>query len=207
MQDLISFIKTIHGRSIEISSHLQQRFSLDSAKEPLGGFAAVGNQSILEFELLTHYKNIWSRNHEADQEKLKILRHENGERVMAVTKSAFILSMSALEFSAKQVVLTNPAKLRPMKGRVYLSKIIEESVAAGIILMEEERPWKGLIELRNTAIHNNGIADVTEAYVIPGAHDITFNSGVMVSESWNYFPRLQMWMIEAFGRWCEGYLR
>src|SRR6266566_910578 len=102
----------------------------------------------------------------ADVERAQL---ESAQRVISLSKAAFILSISAIEFSAKHAVADHPNCLTVPQSRVYLRGIIQESARAGMISRHMEHGWSGILELRNMLVHNNAIAERTQAFEAGGA--------------------------------------
>lgn len=207
MQDVIALVDQARVRSAQLNDELAQRYGVPPGAMPIAGLNMANMHAVIALELLVHYAEIWARLDPAHFPDVDETRRENAQRVLEVTKSAFVLSLSAFEFCAKQALAVSPGRLPPMNGRVYLRRVVRESVVARIIPNEDDHPWEGLIELRNTVVHNNGIAEKTSTYTIPGAAAICFVAGRMTQGNLKFFAEAQLWAVKAFGRWCEGIMR
>jgi hypothetical protein len=106
-------------------------------------------------ELLSFYNQVWSSLVSNAVSDAARARQENAERVITITKAVFILAPSAFEFSAKQAVASRPGRIAPITGRLYLRKIIHQSIVAGLLPAADDVPWDGVIQVRNMLVHNN----------------------------------------------------
>ncbi len=137
------------------------------------------------------------------------LRNENGERCIEQTKMLFIGVLSSIEFCAKQSVKllsTTPlGKVMGVKGakkRVYLNDIIQESHKLGIVSTAEKYKWERLIWIRNSVVHNNGIAEADDEYTIDGV-TLTLTNGQMVTGKLDTFTNLTRSSLELYREWVN----
>lgn len=206
MQEVITLVDQARARSVALNDQLAKKYGLASEDLPISGLNMANQHCVLALESLLNYNNLWHSRLVNTSVSTDQLRTESAQRVVELTKSSFILSLSAFEFCAKQSIALRPKKIQPLQGRIYLRKIIKESVLAGVISATDESSWEGVIELRNTLVHNNGIAEQTKSYIVPGTQGISFKSGQMSEGTLKFFPQVQSWAIEAFARWCDGFL-
>jgi hypothetical protein len=167
----------------------------------------ASNHATLALEVLSYYRTHWNTPVTDIVENISCIREENGQRVMDLMKSALIMSLSSYEYTAKQAVISNRLRLPELGGRIYLRRIVQESAKLGLIPPEDKLPWEGIFEMRNTLVHNNGIAELTATYAIPGTPGIVFVAGSMTQGNLKLFPQLLLWSVEAYGRWCDGFLQ
>lgn len=206
MIELLQLIDQVRSKSAQLNSQLAQKYGISGSDFPLGGLLMTNQYAVVTLELLHFYHRTWSAVSPQQVTDPDRTRQENGERVLLATKSSFILALSAFEFSAKQSIAQNPAKLSLSGGRVYLRRIIRESVAAQLIAPADEHPWEGIIEVRNMLVHNNGIAERNATYRIPNGPTITLTTGSMTRGDLKLFAESLLWAVNAFGRWCDGFL-
>ncbi len=207
MTNLLALVEQACVRSAKLNDELAQAFSIAPGEPPISSFNMVNQYTVVTLELLSFYNRTWSKLSASAVSDPDETKQENVERVRIITKAAFILSLSAFEFAAKQTLMKRPGKIPPIEGRVYLRKIIERSIAAGILPQADSEPWEGSIEVRNVLVHNNGIASRTATYKIPGGPTIMLTEGTMTQGNLKFFPEVLLWCIEGFGRWSEAYLR
>jgi hypothetical protein len=204
VKDIFDVLNQVRTRTAELNDALSLKHKLSSGDAPIGAFNMVNQFAVVATELLTHYAAAWesipASAVDADR------RQEWAERLTTITKSAFILGMSAIEFSAKQAVLGHPGKVAPPKGRAYLRAIIRNSKTVGLVTSVDEDGWSGLIEIRNILVHNNGIADTNATHAFPGGPTIQLTAGAMTKANLRFFPELTLWAVEAFGRWSDEFL-
>lgn len=206
MDDVIALVDRVRVRTARLNEESGAKFALESGDPPIAGFNMANQYAVIALELLTFYRNVWSAIPAATVSNPERSRRENGERVLTITKAAFILTVSAFEFSAKQAITTKPGKLPTMEGRTYLRRIMAESLKAGIIPPTDATPWEAVSEVRNVLVHNNGIADRTVTYEMPLGPTVVLATGAMTQGNLRFFPELSLWCVEAFARWCDGYL-
>lgn len=207
MDDVFALVDQARLRSAALNDHLAKVHGIDSGYPPIAGLNMANQNAVLSLELLHYYRQVWNRANVDVLTDLERSRKENSDRVIILTKSAFILSLSAFEFCAKVAIAQRPARLRLIKKRVYFSDIVNESVLAGVISDTDGQAWKGIIELRNMLVHHNGIAERTASHIIPGTQGIRYVTGQMTAGNLKLFPEIHLWSIEAFARWCDGFLR
>jgi hypothetical protein len=167
--------------------------------------ATCNQQAIIALELLSHYMNIWSKVPSALITDPDRMLRENTERVMTLTKAMYVLSISGMEFSARNAILTF-RKIPPQSGRVHLRKILAESAKAGLIDSETANRWEGIIEVRNMIVHNNGISDISKTYFYPNGPTISLNAGRMTRGNLMIFAELTLWTVQAYSDWCQALL-
>jgi hypothetical protein len=206
MQDVLSLVNAIRVRSAELQDGLAAKHKVPPGEPPLGAFAMCNQYAVLTLELLSFYNQVWSALRAPEGPDLDRTRQENGERIISITKACFVLSLSAIEFSAKHAIVNIPGRVPPLAGRVYLRKIISATVNAGRISATDETVWDGCSEVRNTIVHNNGIAERDLAFALPSGTQVQLQRGLMMRGNLRLLPELTQWSVEAFGRWADGFL-
>jgi hypothetical protein len=83
---------------------------------------------------------------------------------------------------------------------------MRNSADAGLISATDRERWDGAIRLRNTLVHNNGIAEETAVYSYP---DVTLQlaDGQMAQGDLRLFPYMAIWVTEAFASWSDSLLQ
>lgn len=186
---------------------------LDSSVENC--FAMIFNHATLTVELLHYYLQIWRipPTPLSSAEEIERARKENGQRVMEITKWFYVASVSSFEYSAKEVVKhiqtevarklrQELARHKRCHKRLYLSSITQAAREAGLMAGEQHQTWKGLLAVRNTVVHNNGIADATQQYKI-GRLQVAFHKGHMLKGDLRFFANLAETLIEQYRSWLE----
>lgn len=203
MDDVLRSVNEMRLRLASLHDELANEFGHHDTA-PVGGFGMGYNTAVLTFELLSYYSDLWGRIDARGIRNHEQLRQENAERVALITKTLFITLLSGFEYSAKQALLLKPGALPLGKGRIYLWGIIQKSADHEWIGETEKRLWDGAIRLRNTLVHNNGVAEETRTYQFPGAQ-LELLDGAMVRGNLRLFPAVSAWVIEAFSRWCRQF--
>ena len=217
MKDLLKSLLAIREKLKEHGSWFEHTFS-KCCNEGANAFNMIFNGVTLTFELLNYYFDIWSKPYPllAEEEKEKIKR-ENAERVLEITKWAFIDALSVIEYCAKVILKTVDTqrikqlnanlqiKMEKGKKRVYLSSIMELSWNAEFIDDEQYQAWKGLWEIRNTVVHNNAIADKDVKYKI-GDIEIVFIKGKKLKGRLDTYIKLLDTTVDLYLKWLETLL-
>ena len=115
----------------------------------------------------------------------------------------FVSSMSIFEHTAKLYHIQNPNKLGAMTGRIYLRRIMDKSKDNKVIYKKDYNLWEGLIKLRNSLVHNNGIAKMNKTYNYPKCK-LIFKKNKMVQGNLKLFPELTDWIIDAIATWTRN---
>ena len=183
------------------------------------GFNAVFNGLTLTLELLDYYYNVWA-SYDASRlsrEEIESRRRENAERVIEITKWAFIDAMSIIEFSLKDTVrvidpsIMKDIETRKSKGRkrkrvfIYLRDIVEELKNRKCLSDEVYGNWITLITIRNLVVHNNAIADSNKVLRI-GDMEIHLRKGRMLKGKLDFFVELMDYAVDSYKQTLEALL-
>jgi uncharacterized protein YutE (UPF0331/DUF86 family) len=171
-------------------------------------FAFVHKHAIVARDHLRNYRD-WP------ECKIKEKFVEYRERLTMVVVSAFIFSLSAIEYSLKLIIkkskdgpLVNwvEAKKQENRFRIYLFGIMKESKRKKLIDKSELDSWKGMIELRNAIMHNNAFFDEDTSFKIG---DMTFeaDAGNMVRYPMSDRPKIIKALVSLTRSWIEAYLK
>lgn len=111
MIDVLYLIDQARLRTATLNNELVSKFSLAAGEPPIGGLNMANQDAVVALELLSFYNRVWRSLPAGAVSAPNQTRQENAERVIMITKAAFILSLSAFEFSAKQA-LVEPLRKR-----------------------------------------------------------------------------------------------
>jgi hypothetical protein len=206
MHDVFALLDQVRVRTAQANDSLAARHGLGAGDPPINALNMVNQYAVMAMELTSFYFEVWSKLRPDQLLDPEATKRENGERIVGLTKSAFIMSVSSLEFAAKSAIVARPSRLPAPTGRVYLRKIIKDSDRAGLIAHAEDSPWEGIIEVRNVLVHNNGIADRDASFTIPGGPTIQLKSGKMTQGNLRFFPELTLWAVDSYSRWADAFL-
>ena len=183
------------------------------------GFNAVFNGLTLTLELLDYYYNVWA-SYDASRlsrKEIESRRRENAERVIEITKWAFVHAMSIIEFSLKDAVrVIDPSIMKSIETRksksrkrkrvfIYLRDIVEELKSKKCMSDEVHGNWVALITIRNLVVHNNAIADSNKVLRI-GDMEIHLRKGRMLKGKLDFFVKLMDYAVEGYKQTLEALL-
>ena len=175
-----------------------------------GCFAMIFNKSTLSLELLDFYSRVWKRPFVGSKNDVKKLKQENGQRCIDQTKMLFIGATSSIEFCAKESVKLHPKSTvgqaiikLAAKRRIYLSDVVRISSNQKLFSKQEKYKWDRLIWLRNILVHNNGIADTDDVYVID-AVKVNLKNGAMIQGNLDIFTNLVESSVELYNSWINS---
>ena len=132
-----------------------------------GCFWKVHNKAIIAGEILSMYSNVWkglALPSGIDEDRLD---RERLERVVSVSRSFFIDTMSALEHCAMQVLpmyeetpmFVGLKECAEERRYLYMRDFIRGAGAYGFVDAVKLEDWNNLITIRNLSVHNNAISD------------------------------------------------
>lgn len=206
LHDALAVFQQVRAKASSENDRLAHRHGIASVDAPIVGLNIIHQQATLAAELLSYYIG-WSlapANVPTDLERRHI---ENNQRFITAGKSALILSLSAVESSAKCAVAERPGLVPMNGGRVYLRRIIRRSADAGMLSPEMEMGWEAVIELRNTLVHSNAVPERTLEVHLPGGPRIAMSSGQMLLGSRRLLPEVLLWTTGAFAEWADAFLQ
>jgi len=181
-------------------------------KGPLSDcFGMLFNDSTWTLEALSHYYDVWNRPTAGiPNDEIELSRGENGERVREVTKWLFVSVISHIEFAIRQYTRSEAAfkRLYARKEPVSLRKMIGKSATLSPPLTDRKLldQWNCLLDIRNTVVHNNGIADRDAVQDVAGM-PVHFKANTMMRGDLRFFPHLTTSAIDLFASWAEKALR
>jgi len=205
MHDVVDLFEQIRARSSAENDRLAAAFRLASGDPRISALNIIHQQATISAELLSHYMG-WEPAPAHTPAEVERSRLESAQRVISLSKAAFILSISAVEFSAKHAVADHPHCLTVPRGRVYLRGIIQESARAAMISRNMEHGWSGIVELRNMLVHNNAIAERTQTFELPSGPTLAFAEGRMMHGNLRLLPEVLLWTTNAFAAWAGAFL-
>jgi hypothetical protein len=165
------------------------------------------NHTTLCLELCDHFYNLWGSLAAPYGPARDEVIEQNSQRIMEITKWCFMATISSMEFCARQATKSYPAVLSmPARGRQHLWDIITKSRELQLVDRDTARGWNGLLELRNLAVHNNGVADKDMAVRLPNGFNLALRKGAMTKGDLLTFVRLSTWAVEAYAEWCDAFL-
>lgn len=206
MHEIVSVYWKLRAQSQQFGDSISTHVGVSHDEQPAAFFGMACNCITLTIELLDFYYNTWDVLTQTMTMTMTTdlnvdeVQKENSQRVILIQKMCLIQLISSLEFCTKRIIEDFPTNLGVFKGRIYLSKIMERSNEVGLIDTNTLLQWKGLIELRNCLVHNNGYASITYKYAYPGV-TLNFVEGAMTHGTIRNFTQLTEWLLRASKAW------
>lgn len=202
MQDVIELYWDLRKTAENNGDEIAQEFNVGHHEEPASFFGMAFNNITMTLELLDYYNRLWGSLTSTACSSAELTRAQNGERVIMLQKMSFIEVMSSFEYSAKKIVLSNPSTFGGFSGRIYLSLIMKRSFEKGLIGQATLDRWNGLIKLRNSLVHNNGISEETAMYEYPEV-TVHVNENQMTQGNLMQFGILNKWLLNESKLWVS----
>lgn len=202
MKAVIDQYVALRNLSSSFGDELSKTFNIPKDQLPAGFYGMSFNSITLALELLDCYFRIWQKI-DASDKKVKDVegsRKENTQRVISIQRLTFIEIMSSFEYAAKQIVSIKQATFGEFRGRIYLSRIMEKSLELGQLNQDQLKQWNGVIRLRNSLVHNNGISEETAIYQYPNV-EINVIEGMKTQGNLTYFGYIIEWILYSSKEW------
>lgn len=199
MDDLSQAYYELKMLSATHSDRMAEELNQKTTDRPTSFFNIAHNIFHRNVEILSHYHQYWSS---IDQTNIldDYTITERQQKVRNVIQWSFVNLLSALEYTAKQALPDMAPTNAKGARRVYLRDLLNNSHDAGLITREQINCWKGLMELRNSLIHNNAIADENATYSYPGV-TLTFTKEERVEMIPIQVPLIKRWIINNAREW------
>jgi hypothetical protein len=123
-------------------------------------------------------------------------------------QALLVFSLSAIEYSVKEAAVAYPRvlDLNPAK-RHYVDYLFGRSHARGLIGPEDQEGWSAVATLRNTLVHNNGIADTTLDVALGSGASVKMHAGTMAETTVGNAAKTVAWIVSAYATWCDAFLQ
>ncbi len=207
MDQTIALYRDIRGASESRIKVLTKKFNITEDSVPIAGLSMSHNYVTCALEQVSWYYDTWRKCTSTSVANIEQLQNENAERVILLGKGTLILSLSGMEFCLKEAAKSYPDVLK-LNGnkRQYLSGIMTRSLEKGLMSAEASSRWSAVSQLRNTLVHNNGIADENLSAIFPNGVELKLVEGKMAEGKLTMFPKLTEWAIGSFADWCDSFL-
>jgi hypothetical protein len=203
MDDVIKLYWSLRNDAKKNGDELARLYSVEHHEDPVAFFGMAFNSITMTLELLDHYYNLWGKLNPKDFPNVEETRAQNGQRITLLQKMCFIELMSSFEFSAKKLVHTNANVFDAFKGRLYLTNIMIRSFEKGLINGTQLSLWKGASKLRNSLVHNNGIAEEYAEYNYPEV-TVFLRNNTMTQGDLKLFGLVTKWLLSESRIWLEN---
>jgi len=197
MEDVIKHYVELRAKAKANNSCVAKALNISEDDLPCNYFNMLFNNFTLIIELLHAYYKMWINTTSTKANSREDAKLQNGERIIWAQKVSFIEALSSFEYCAKKIVGNSLGEFR---GRIYLREIMERSKSNKFISDEDYDLWDGLISLRNSLVHNNGISDKSAEYNYPKTV-LKMEHDVMTQGNLYMFGYLLEWMLDASKQW------
>ena len=202
MKEFTETVAGVRDQCDSLSEGLAKLHKLSAQAPPIEALPMAFNFSTLALELTSHYVATWGVHPVAN------LKAENADRLVMLSKTTFVWSLSAMAFAAKGAIAAYSGVLSPKKGkRLYLHGVVEMSAGAGLIDAVKRPLWLGVNTVRNMLVHNNGYGDVKNSWKFTKDLIVTMEVGKMIRGNITTFPRLLSWTVAEYADWCDRFLK
>lgn len=199
LNDVIELYLELREIAYKNGNELNRLLSIADGEEPTAFFNKAFNSITLTLELLDCYLRLFNNITSDDCKDVDKTKQENAERIITIQKWCFVETMSAFEYSAKKNILSKP-KFEDLTGKIYLYGIMTKTKNIGLLDQKTYDLWCGIIFLRNSLVHNNGISQNTACYQYPD--DILHvNKDHMTQGSLKLFGNLTKWLLNESKIW------
>lgn len=209
MDEVLQRLKETRHTCQRAGDDLSNAFAINPTEPPISAFAMCFNTTTLALEVCDYYDARFRSMNATNAANIELARQQNGERIVLQTKMHFLFALSAMECAARGATENYPAALSldPTKKWQYLSSILGKSHAMGMIDATTKKLWDGLIVIRNTIVHNNGMAHEDHDFDYPDGTTVSTRKGLMVQGNLLTFANLSHWAIESYAAWCQSFLQ
>lgn len=203
MKDIINLYWSLRTISERYGNKAGEFSGVVQQEDIASFFAMAFNNLTITLELLDYYHSLWEKLNPQEFSNPEETRDQNGQRVILIQKMCFIELMSAFEFAAKKIVLKNVHLFGDFKGRIYLTRIMQRSTEIEVLNKEKLLLWKGASILRNTLVHNNGIADKNEVFKYPEV-TLILTKDNMTKGNYTLFGLMSKWLLHEAFCWLKN---
>ncbi len=200
MDEVLSIYWELRKNSAEFGDEIAQSFGVEKHKHPAGFFGMAFNNVTLTLELLDYYNKLWTGLRTTNAKSIAEAKAQNAQRVILLQKMSFIEIMSAFEYTAKGVFVNHQSLFGPVKGRLYLSKIMTDSFNLGLFDKITLDLWIGSIYIRNSLVHNNGISESTATHAFPEV-TVRVTKDAMTQGNLKMFGLISKWLLYESKNW------
>lgn len=202
MDNIIRLYFDLRSKAKKHGNELKDYFSAGYEDDHVSFFGMAFNSITLTLELLDHYYQLWRKINPSNCSNIEEVRKQNGERAILLQKMCFIELMSSFEFISKKIVLSKRELFGAFNGRIYLKGIMKRSHEKGLINATQLNLWEGAYDLRNSLVHNNGIAEKNKAYNYPLV-TVTLNKDTMTHGDLDLFGKITDWLLDESKKWIK----
>lgn len=211
MHEFMQKLLDLRSESGRLSHELAAKYKIAVSEPPIEALQMCFNDITFAAELTSHYMVAWARIPIVGltQEQITKKRGENTERLVALSKTMFVWSLSSAEYSAKCIIAKYPAVLNIKKKpnrRLYLADIVAASRDAGLISADQRVLWLGANTIRNRVVHNNGYGEGDGRWKYAEDHTIVMEDKKMIQGTIMTFPRLTEWLVKQYADWSDRFL-
>lgn len=210
MQEFMNELFKIRSDLERHGDLLAKKHGLGVQAPPLEAFPMAFNFATVALELTSHYTAAWGAHPVLNltAEQIEEKRRENGERLVTLSKTTFVWTLSVIEYNLRRAIELYPAVLpTKKKGRnIYFADMVVWSAEAGLIDPARRQLWLGANTIRNKCVHNNGYGDDAANWHFSNDLVIEMQEGRMIEGTIMTFPKLTSWVVGEYADWCDQFL-
>ncbi len=208
MKEFMDELARVRSAASAHAAELGKKHNLQATKQPIGALGMWFNFLTAALEQTSHYQVAWGKEpiEGLAPEQIARKRAENGQRLVMLSKTAFVWCLSSIEYAMKAAMERYPDVMGEPGKRRYLRDVINMSADIGLISDGRRRLWLGANAVRNRLVHNNGIGNRDAEWNFSEKLTVTMNDGEMIEGTIMTFPYLIGWLLDAYAEWCDAFL-
>jgi len=185
------------------ASQYTDEFELTPNSEIIS-FGAIFNNCTLTLELLDSYYSIWRNANAPPGMDVELIKKQNAERIILITKWLFIFSLSSIESSIKKLIkksnnskLTNWIQKLEENNKIHLDQILKSLKDTQKIDPKHYDDWATALYIRNVMVHNDGVAYNDADYLLKD-FKIHLEKDKMIRGKLNFFIDISERLMEIY---------
>lgn len=206
MKSLIAKMYELRALAAKLNGDICLEYSVSTSFMPVAALNMAHNQIVMAIELMTHYAEMFPQPRRGRFEDHLSDHPDETQRILNLFKGCFVSVMSSMESCARKSIQAMPKIWGAGTDKIFLINIVERSRKLGWITVADETVWKGMIDIRNYIVHNNGEAQKFGGFSLPGGIIWLFRPGVQSKVTLRHMPACLEWLIKAYSLWCRAIL-
>jgi hypothetical protein len=174
---------------------------------PGSGLNMAANHLWYAVEALDFYYGLWNSWENQGYRPMDGIEGTS-QRVMNVLKQTIVSIISAFEYSVKDTVRYHSGVLNiNSNNRLYLGSIMAVSHRDGWLSEKQNNFWIFAREFRNSAVHNNGIAERNMNFSLPSGGILEMRKDNMMRATPRHLTEFLEVITLEYENWCNAFRR